>query len=138
MLPMQEPRTAFTCAMLHKLSFPIHRLGYSHLILAITRYAQGDMPSLTKELYPYVAKHFGYRDWHAIERAIRSVAADAWANGDPQAWEAYFPRYDRVPSNKRLIATLAEQLQQNTPPVSGRGVNCQEDAGAASLCAGSN
>lgn len=121
MLPANETDTAITCALLHDLNFPIHRLGYSHLILAVIRYAQGDMPSLTKELYPYVAKRFGYSDWHAIERAIRSATADAWTNRDPQIWELYFPRCRKAPSNKRLIATLAEQLRQNTPPVSGRG-----------------
>jgi len=120
MLPTKE-ETVATCAMLHKLDFPIHQLGYSHLTLAIIRYAQGDLPSLTKELYPYIAKHFGYRNWCAIERSIRYTIADAWANGDPQTWVLYFPRCKKAPSNKLLIATLAEQLQQNTPPVSERG-----------------
>ena len=121
MLPSKEMGTSSACAMLHDLNFPVHRLGYGHLILAITRYAQGDMPSLTKELYPYVAKCLGYSDWHAIERAIRYAIAAAWANGDPQAWALYFPRYRKAPSNKQLIATLAELLQQNTPPENGRG-----------------
>lgn len=121
MNPIREPGACSACTLLHELDFPVHRLGYSHLILAITRYAKGDMPSLTKELYPYVARRLGYHDWHAIERTIRYSITNAWANGDPQVWAVYFPRSKRAPSNKQLIATLAEQVQQNTPPESGRG-----------------
>lgn len=121
MLPAKEPGAASACTMLHDLNFPVHRLGYSHLILAISRYAQGDLPSLTKELYPFVAKRLGYTDWRSIEHTIRCAIADAWANGDPQAWALYFPRCSKAPSNKQLIAALAERVQQNTPPVNGRG-----------------
>ena len=121
MLPAKETNTATICTILHKLNFPIHRFGYAHLSLAITRYAQGDMRSLTKEVYPYVAEHFGYTDGRAIECTIRSAIADAWVTGDPQVWGLYFPGCSKAPSNKRLIATLAEQLQQNTPPENGRG-----------------
>ena len=121
MLIEEEIAASSTRAVLHSLSFPVHRNGYNHLLLAITRYAQGDMPSLTKELYPYVAKAFGYVDWYPIEHSIRTVILDAWKNGDPQTWAVYFPHRDKAPSNKLLIATLAEQLQENTPPVSGRG-----------------
>lgn len=121
MLPVPERETVTVCTMLHKLGFPVHRSGYSLLTLAITQYAQGEMQSLTKELYPFIAQHFGCSDGRAIECAIRSVIADAWATGDPQTWALYFPGLRKPPSNKLLIATLAEYLQQNTPPEAGRG-----------------
>ena len=112
---------AYICAMLHDLVFPIHRFGYEQLIVAISRYAQGDILSMTKELYPYVAKHFGYTDWRAIEHAIRTVITDTWGVRDSDIWESYFPRYQKAPSNKQFIATLAERLQQNAPPENERG-----------------
>ncbi len=124
MLPAKEkesPAFTFTCAMLHELTFPIHRFGYDHMLLAVSRYAKGDIQSLTKELYPYIADFFGYADWHAVEHSIRSAIADAWAARDPIVWEQYFPNLDKAPSNKRFIATLAERLQQNTPPEMERG-----------------
>ena len=124
MLPVNEidsPAFAFTSAMLRELSFPVHRFGYDHMIVAVTRYAKGDMQSLTKELYPYVADYFGYSDWHAIEHSLRSVITDTWEVRNPQVWEQYFPHLRKAPSNKRFIATLAERLQQNTPPENERG-----------------
>lgn len=113
--------SAMISTMLHDLGLPVHRCGYDHLILAISRHAEGDMQSLSKELYPYVSERFGYADWHAVEHTIRSVISDTWETRDPEIWEQYFPRFHKAPSNKRFIATLAELLQQNTPPENGRG-----------------
>lgn len=123
MLPTESvnPDTIFVCADLHSLGCPVHRFGYDHLIVAIRRYARGDIESLSKELYPYVAEQFGYTDWRAIERSIRAEITDGWDNGDPQVWKLYFPHHQKAPSNKQFIATLAERLQQNTPPESERG-----------------
>ena len=124
MLPVKEsdsPAVAYTAAMLHELSCPIHRFGYDYAILAVTRYAKGDMQSLSKELYPYIAGRFGYADWHPIERSIRTAISNGWANGDPLVWNQYFPNVEKAPSNKLFIVTLAERLQQNTPPETERG-----------------
>lgn len=109
------------CSILHKLGYPSHRLGYSYLLIAATRYAQGDIQSLSKELYPYVADLFGYNDWPPVENAIRSVTECAWEKGSAQTWEDLFPGCPKMPTNKQLIATLAEYLQQNTPPEKERG-----------------
>ena len=119
------------CATLQKLGYPTHRLGYSYLLIAITRYAQGDMVSLSKELYPYVAKLFGYCDWPPVENAIRSVTEVAWETAPAPVWKTLFPSCQKAPTNKQLIATLAEILQQNTPLEYERGEDCQEEFGAA-------
>ena len=123
--------------MLRQLHIPNHRLGYSQLIVAIARYAQGDMLSLSKELYPYVAKSCGCCDWRAVEHSIRTAIADAWAPEDPAGWSLYFPQAQKVPSNKKLIATLAEHLQQKPLP-HGRGNDYQEDSGAGLPAPGPN
>ena len=109
------------CSILHKLGYPVHRLGYSYLLIAATRYAQGDIQSLSKELYPYVADLFGYCDWPPVENAIRSATEYAWGNGSSQIWDDLFPSNHKMPTNKQLIATLAEYLQQNTPLEIERG-----------------
>ena len=140
MLPVTdlEPSLiASAASMLKQLGVPNHRLGYSQLIVAIARYAQGDMLSLSKELYPYVAKSCGCCDWRAVEHSIRTAIADAWAPEDPAGWSLYFPQAQKVPSNKKLIATLAEHLQQKPLP-HGRGNDYQEDSGADFSAPGSN
>lgn len=107
--------TAAICSMLRSLGFPAHRLGYSFLILAIAEYSQGNIQSLSKDLYPHIASLFGYLDWHPVEHAIRSATEDAWNNSNCEIWRYYFPVCVKAPSNKQLIATLADHLQQNTP-----------------------
>ena len=124
MLPVQEsdsPAVTYTTSMLHELSCPIHCLGYDYIILAVTRYTKGDMQSLSKELYPYIAERYGYADWHPVERSIRTAISYGWANGDPLVWDRYFPNAEKAPANKLFIVTLAERLQQNTPPEIERG-----------------
>lgn len=91
--------------------FPVHRIGYKQLCCAISRFAQDPTQSLSKDLYPYIAEQMGYPDWRAIETAIRGVIADAWRNGNREAWTYYFPGLTCAPSNKRFIATLAEYIQ---------------------------
>lgn len=96
--------------MLHELSIAVHRVGHKHLTIAILRYAQDDTQSLTKEIYPHVAKCLGYSDWRAIEHSIRVSIMHGWFDRDPKVWERYFPGLKKAPSNKLFIATLAQQL----------------------------
>lgn len=121
MITTLDTSTAAIGGILRELNYPAHRLGYSYLIAAVELYAQYDVQCLSKELYPAVAARFGYSDWRPIEHAIRSVTLDTWDDGDRQAWAYYFPGCRKVPSNKQLIATLAEHLQQRTPPYNRRG-----------------
>lgn len=100
-----------TIRMLHRLSVSVHRLGYKALTIAIPRYAMDDTQSMTKELYPYVAKQMGYREWYAVEHLIRGVILDAWQRRNPNIWEEYFPFQEKAPTNKQFIAVLAERLR---------------------------
>lgn len=100
-----------TADMLHELGFPSHRLGYKQLCTAIPRFSTDDTQSLTKDLYPYLAKHYAYLDWRAPESAIRDVIVAVWEERDPVVWEKYFPNLKKAPSNKQFIATLAERLK---------------------------
>ena len=99
-------------SMLRELNFAVHRTGYRHLITAIIRYTQDDGQSLSKELYPYVARSFGYSDWRAVEHSIRTSICHGWSNRNPVIWNYYFPGLRRAPTNKQFIATLAEMLKE--------------------------
>lgn len=101
-----------TITMLHELGISIHRLGYVYLSVAVPYYAADNTRSLSKELYPYVAKRLDkYTQWYAIERSIRMVIYEAWEHRDPSVWEQYFPRQKKVPTNKQFIAVLAEKIR---------------------------
>lgn len=100
-----------TCQMLHVLNFAIHRLGYKQLVLLVPCYALDPTQSLSKELYPYVAKYFGYISWQPVEHAVRVAILDAWERRNPEVWMQYFPGMQKPPSNKQFIATLAERLK---------------------------
>lgn len=99
-----------TTAILHRLGFPVHRIGYKLLCTAIPRYAAEDLLCCTKSLYPQLAEQFGYGDWRSVEGAIRRTIQNAWEHRDPAVWEEYFPRQEKSPSNLVFIATLAEYL----------------------------
>ncbi len=100
-----------TIKILHHLRISIHRLGYKYLTIAIPCYVINDTQSFSKEIYPYVSNRLGYTDWHGVERAIRTVILDAWMQRDTDTWEEYFPKQQKVPTNKQFIATLAERLR---------------------------
>ena len=100
-----------TIQMLHDLNCPVHRIGYRHLSEAIPYFSQSPSQSLSKAVYPKVAERFGSMDCRAVEHSIRSAILDAWQHRDPVMWRIYFPRAERVPSNKLFISTLAERLR---------------------------
>lgn len=112
--PAPTPQN-LTIMMLHELGVPAHRIGYKQLCAAIPCYARDDTQSLTKELYPSIARRFGYPNCGPVEHAIRLAILDGWERGRREVWEGYFPCALRPPSNKLFIATLAERLKQIDP-----------------------
>ena len=97
--------------MLHHLGIGIHRLGYKCLTIGVPCYRTDDTQSLSKEVYPHIARSLGYSDWHGAERAIRTVILDGWENRNPEVWEEYFPNQKKAPTNKQFLAVLAERLR---------------------------
>lgn len=97
---------------LRALNFPTHLAGYRLLCVALPIFAADPSQTLSKELYPAVAKIMGHSDSRAVERAIRTAIAKAWQTRDVQSWNAYFPG-DRVcPNNKRFLSRLAEMMEE--------------------------
>lgn len=89
--------------------------GCTYLRNAIPLYARDPLQSVTKVLYPQVAKHCGCEPAH-VERSIRSAIEAAWKHRDENIWKLYFPVDDTGsvirPTNSTFIACLAEQLEQ--------------------------
>ena len=108
-----------TLHILHELHFGAHRLGYRQLLFLIPCYALDHSQSLTKELYPRAAKHFGYISWKPVERTVRIAILDAWQQQNRTIWDQYFPRTATPPSNKQFIAAVVEEIKK-APPVKGR------------------
>lgn len=114
-LTKPDPRTAAT-NMLLALGFPTKLRGYTYLREAVLLMAKDPGQSITKELYPAVAKLCGGKiNAKQVERSSRSAIERAWALGDPQLWLRYFPAASGVralrPSNSVFICRLADSLR---------------------------
>lgn len=87
--------------------------GYAYLRESIVLMAKAPDQSITKELYPEVAKRCGCAAMH-VERCARSAIAAAWENRDEQMWRLYFaPDSSGVitrPTNGEFISRLAGAL----------------------------
>ena len=99
--------------ILMALDVPVKRKGYQYLESAIELFEKDPQQSMTKVLYPAVAKMYG-TSRESVERAIRSAIQGAWDDRDEKVWRLYFQpcRNGMVPrpTNKAFIAALAELL----------------------------
>ena len=102
--------------VLHMLAVPAHIKGYQYLREAISLVLQDGnlINSVTKELYPMVAKCFGTTA-SRTERAIRHAIEVAWDRGDVDVLNGFFGytiRSDRgKPTNSEFIALVADNLR---------------------------
>lgn len=100
--------------MLLALNVPTKLRGYAQLRIAVLLMAENPNQSITKMLYPEVAKQCGCESMH-VERSIRSAIAAAWEKRDDNIWKLYFrpdengqiPR----PTNAAFISRLADALR---------------------------
>ena len=105
--------------MLHTLAVPAHIKGYQYLreAISLTLRDMDLINSVTKELYPMVAKRFGTTPSRA-ERAIRHAIEVAWDRGDVDVLSGFFGytiRSDRgKPTNSEFIALVADRLRLKT------------------------
>lgn len=88
--------------------------GYNCLREAILLMARDRDQSITKELYPAVAKEYGC-EWKSVEHACRSAIQKAWAERDQKLWQLYFPTDGMAgakrPSNRAFISRLADAVR---------------------------
>ncbi len=95
--------------LLGNLQFPAHVMGYRYLrdsiLMTIEDPAVAD--SVTKHLYPAIAKKYG-TTWTSVERDMRNAVSIAW-----ERCGSGFPGYSfsRRPANRELILTLADRIR---------------------------
>ncbi len=109
--------------IMHELGVPAHIKGYQYLRNAIILAVNSPemMNSVTKVLYPTVAKHFETTS-SRVERAIRHAIEVAWDRGDIDVLSSYFgytiQNSRGKPTNSEFIAMIADKLRLKLKKIS--------------------
>lgn len=102
--------------IIHQIGVPAHIKGYQYLRCAIMMAIDDTevINSVTKVLYPSVAKKFGTTT-SRVERAIRHAIEVAWDRGDVDTLNSYFgytiQNSRGKPTNSEFIAMIADNLR---------------------------
>ncbi len=104
--------------LLLALGIPTKLRGYSYLREAVLLVSEDPSQSITKILYPEVARRCSCAPSH-VERSIRSAIAAAWSHRDDQLWRLYFPPDETGaiprPSNGTFMTRLADSISNQYP-----------------------
>ncbi len=111
----QESIELMVTSIIHEIGVPAHIKGYQYLresiILAVNNIDV--INSITKVLYPSVAKKFGTTS-SRVERAIRHAIETAWNRGDIDTLNKFFgytvSNTKGKPTNSEFIAMIADKL----------------------------
>ena len=102
--------------IMHEIGVPAHIKGYQYVRDAICLCVEEPdmLNSVTKVLYPTVAKHFKSTS-SRVERAIRHAIEVAWDRGDIDVLNSYFGytiQNERgKPTNSEFIAMIADKIR---------------------------
>ncbi len=95
------------------LGLPARRDGYSYLRDAILMTLQDPRQTVTKHLYPTLAKQHN-TNANCVEHSIRNLLHKSWEKRNDAVWRSYFPtpaeRQVPRPSNQEFICHIAELL----------------------------
>lgn len=106
--PKADP-SGFVTNLLLSLDISTKHNGFSYLREAILLMAKDPTQSVTKLLYPEVARICNcHKD--NVERSIRTALERAWDKRNPETWQTYFPNAKQRPSNAVFISRLTEAL----------------------------
>lgn len=111
-LKAPEPKTdpvTYVTNLLLALNISTKHDGFAYLREAIILMSGDPAQSVTKMLYPEVARIFGCNKDN-VERSIRTALDSAWKKQNRDLWQHYFPGADHRPSNAVFISRLAEAL----------------------------
>ncbi len=109
--------------IMHQIGVPAHIKGYRYLRSAIVHAVEtpGMMASVTKVLYPTVAREFSTTA-SRVERAIRHAIEVAWDRGDIDVLGAYFGYTIQTsrgkPTNSEFIAMISDKIRLNMKKIS--------------------
>ena len=102
--------------IIHEIGIPAHIKGYQYLRFAIIMVIDDldIINSITKELYPTVAKEFNTTP-SRVERAIRHAIEVAWDRGATDVLNSFFgytiANSKGKPTNSEFIAMIADKLR---------------------------
>ena len=102
--------------MIHEIGVPAHIKGYQYLREAIVMSVEdpGMNSSITKILYPTIAKHFQTTP-SRVERAIRHAIEVAWSRGRMETLEELFGYTVNTgkgkPTNSEFIALISDRIR---------------------------
>lgn len=102
--------------IIHQIGVPAHIKGYHYLreAIIISVYDEEMLESVTKILYPTVAKRFDTTS-SRVERAIRHAIEIAWDRGDVDILNSYFGYTVNTgkgkPTNSEFIALISDKLR---------------------------
>ena len=102
--------------VIHEIGIPAHIKGYQYIRYAIMIAIEDldIMNSVTKDLYPTVAEHFGTTS-SRVERAIRHAIEIAWVRGNTEVLNNVFSytisNNKGKPTNSEFIAMIADKLR---------------------------
>ncbi len=102
--------------VIHQIGVPAHIKGYQYLRTAIIMTMNNTdlINSITKQLYPGVAKEYGTTS-SRVERAIRHAIEVAWDRGDIDVINSFFGYTVQStrgkPTNSEFIALVADSLR---------------------------
>ena len=103
-----EP-VAYVTKLLLDLNISTKHNGFAYLREAVLLMAKDPTQSVTKVLYPEVARLCGCHKEN-VERSIRTALDKAWEKRNNELWQRYFPHAQHRPSNAVFISRLAEAL----------------------------
>ena len=104
--------------IIHEIGVPAHIKGYQYLRTSILLTVERPelMHSVTKELYPTVAKMYKTTS-SRVERAIRHAIEVAWDRGDTEVLNSIFgytvANTKGKPTNSEFIAMIADKMRLN-------------------------
>lgn len=113
---MKEEMEIVITDIIHQIGIPAHIKGYHYLREAILLSIEDKemLESVTKQLYPTVAKKFGTTA-SRVERAIRHAIETAWDRGDIDVINNMFGYTVSVgkgkPTNSEFIALITDNLR---------------------------
>ncbi len=102
--------------VIHQIGVPAHIKGYQYLRTSIMMTIENPdlINSITKELYPTVAKKYDTTS-SRVERAIRHAIEVAWDRGDVDVINSYFGYTVQStrgkPTNSEFIALISDNLR---------------------------
>ena len=96
------------------LNFDTHLDGFRLICTAVALLRKDLSQTLSKHIYPVVAKIHNMTDQRAVEHSIRNSIDKAWRHRDERVWMRFFPPDNagkiKCPTNRKMLTSLAQWI----------------------------